>query len=216
MLLLRLPGVYLPEGDTEFLLDVVLGEGIPPGARVLDVGTGTGRLALAMAAGGAAHVTAVDVSSRAVLAARLNAKLRRLPVQVRFGDMFTPVADERYDIVLANPPYVPSPGAPPTRSPARAWDGGPDGRALVDRVCREAPGVLAPRGTLWMVHSGLCGADVSVAALAEAGLDATVAATCHVPFGPVMRSRADWLLERGFIAPGQDMEELVVIRAQRS
>lgn len=215
MLLLRLPGVYMPEGDTEFLLDVVLAEGIPPGARVLDVGTGTGRLALAMAAGGA-QVTAVDVSSRAVLAARLNAKLRRLPVQVRFGDMFTPVAHERYDIVLANPPYVPSPEAPPSDCrAARAWDGGPDGRALVDRVCREAPGVLAPRGTLWMVHSALCDADVSVAALAEAGLDATIAATCQVPFGPVMRSRAAWLVERGFITPGQDVEDLVVIRAQR-
>jgi release factor glutamine methyltransferase len=206
----------MPEGDTEFLLDVVLAEGVPPGARVLDVGTGTGRLALAMAAGGAAQVTAVDISSRAVLAARFNAKIRRLPVQVRFGDMFTPVAHERYDIVLANPPYVPSPDAPPTgRSPARAWDGGPDGRVLVDRVCREAPGVLAPRGTLWMVHSALCDSEVSVAALADAGLDAAVAARCEVPFGPVMRSRAQWLEERGFIEPGQDVEELVVIRAQR-
>ncbi|HEX2312488.1 MAG TPA: methyltransferase, partial [Thermomonospora sp.] len=107
MLILRPPGVYPPQGDTVLLADALREAGVPPGARVLDVCTGTGVVALAAALGGARSVTATDISARAVLAARLNARLRGHSVRVLRGDLVGPVAGEEFDVITANPPYVP-------------------------------------------------------------------------------------------------------------
>jgi len=76
--LFRPPVVYRPQGDTRLLAETL--RSVRVRGTVLDVGTGTGALALATARGGAAYVIAVDVSARAVFAARINALLRRLPV----------------------------------------------------------------------------------------------------------------------------------------
>ncbi|MFD6468931.1 methyltransferase [Streptomyces goshikiensis] len=108
------------------------------------MGTGTGALALQAARRGA-RVTAIDVSWRAVASARLNAVRRRLPVRVIHGDVAAAVVGTRFDLVISNPPYVPAPGAGlPVRGPERAWDAGPDGRAVIDRICTRAPNLLRP------------------------------------------------------------------------
>nr|WP_206440211.1 HemK2/MTQ2 family protein methyltransferase [Streptomyces scabichelini] len=214
--MLRPPGVYAPQGDTWLLARALRLAAMRPGARVLDVGTGTGALALVAAQAGAGRVTAVDVSARAVLAARLNAAVRRQPVRVVRGDLMRPVTGEEFDVVLANPPYVPAPGrSTPRRGPALAWDAGDNGRALVDRLCAAAPPCLAPGGMLLMVHSSLCGTGWTLARLRDTGLKAAVVDRATVPFGPVLRSRAAELRARGLIGPGQDTEELVVIRADK-
>jgi release factor glutamine methyltransferase len=138
--------VYAPQDDTALLAEALHEEALPPRAQVLDVGTGSGALALAAARRGA-DVTAVDVSRRAVCTARLNAFLTRLPVRNRRGNLFGPVHDRTYDLILANPPYVPVPHT--RRSPrgrSRAWDAGHDGRLLLDRVCRDAPPLLDSGG----------------------------------------------------------------------
>lgn len=215
-LLLRLPGVYSPEHDTHLLLRTVLAADCLAGARVLDLGTGTGRVALGAAQAGAAEVTAVDISRRAVLATRLNAAVNRLPVRAVRGDMVDAVIGRQFDVVLANPPYVPAPGGPPGRhSRARAWDAGPDGRALLDRICADAPTCLAPGGRLWIVHSALSGPGRTVGMLADAGLDAEVVAEETIPFGPVLRSRAAWLRAQGILTDDQDQERIVVVRGRR-
>ncbi|MCY7341711.1 MAG: methyltransferase [Pseudonocardia sp.] len=215
MMLLRLPGVYRAEGDTEMVTDLMCRGGFAHGRDVLDVGTGSGALALAAARAGAATVTAVDLSLRSVVATWLNSRLHGLPVSVRQGDMFTPVTGRRFDLVVANPPYVPAEtDVLPRHRKARCWDGGSDGRAVLDRVCAEVTGVLAPRGDVLIVHSGLCDADLTVAALQTSGLDARVLARCTVPFGPVMHGRAVMLETRGLIRPGQRTEELVVVGAR--
>ena len=85
MLLLRLPGVYQPDADTQLLIESVVGAGLPADARILDIGTGTGRIALELKAAGAAHVEAIDISRRAALTARLNSWVNRAPVRVRCG-----------------------------------------------------------------------------------------------------------------------------------
>lgn len=101
------------------------------------------------------------------------------------------------------------------RGAARAWEAGIDGRAVIDRLCAEAPALLRPGGVLLAVHSVMSNPAMTVARLTEAELDVTVTDRRFVPFGPVLRERADWLEAQGLIARGQEKEELVVIRAER-
>ncbi|WP_317446767.1 HemK2/MTQ2 family protein methyltransferase [Streptomyces collinus] len=212
---LVLPGVYAPQDDTALLIEALHEEALAPGARVLDVGTGSGALALAAARHGAV-VTAVDVSRRAVWTARLNAWLTRLPVRIRRGNLFGPVRGRTYDLVLANPPYVPAPDERRRRrGRAVAWDAGHDGRLLLDRICRDGPGLLRPGGVLLIVHSALSGPERTLRLLRGAGLKAAVVRRRRIAFGPVLRSREAWLRRSGLLAAADDKEELVVIRAER-
>ncbi|MGP3973605.1 HemK2/MTQ2 family protein methyltransferase [Streptomyces sp. 8N114] len=216
MWLLRLPGVYAPQGDSELLLEALHDAAVPRGTRMLDVCTGTGVVALAGARLGAAEVHAVDVSARAALAAAWNARLRKLPVRAHRGDFLAHAAG-RFDIVTANPPYVPH--AEPDRNAgrrARAWNAGRDGRRVLDRLCQAAPQLLAVHGVLLVVHSALCGPQRTLDMLHQGGLKAAVTARRIQPFGPLLRERAHWLEQRQLIAPGQRHEELVVIRADRT
>jgi release factor glutamine methyltransferase len=220
MMTLRPPGVYRPQTDTRLLTEILRSTRVRPRSRILDLGTGTGALAVAAAAVGHSRVTAVDISRRAVWAARMNAWLRGIRLRVLHGDLFDPVKGEEFDVILANPPYVPSPEHDPERavrwhSPARSWDAGLQGRKVLDRICARAPRMLAPGGTMLIVHSALCDDRMTVRSLRAAGLTAEVVARRGEPFGRVMRSRAAWLEARELIFHGQRQEELVVIRAVR-
>ncbi|MGW1988273.1 HemK2/MTQ2 family protein methyltransferase [Streptomyces collinus] len=209
-----LPGVYVPHEDTALLLEALSGEPLSAGAAVLDVGTGTGAVALAAARRGG-RVTAVDVSRRAVYAARLNAARAGLRVRVRRGNLFDPVRGESFDLILANPPYVPAPARPrPPRGAARAWDAGQDGRMVLDRICEQAPGMLRPAGVLMLVQSALSDTERTVTCLRMNGLKAAVTRRQRIAFGPVVLGRASWLRQRGLLSPTEDQEELVVVRAE--
>ncbi|WP_263172240.1 HemK2/MTQ2 family protein methyltransferase [Streptomyces sp. SCSIO ZS0520] len=201
--LLRLPGVYAPQDDTRLLLKALAAEGVRTGARLLDLGSGSGALALGAARLGA-EVTAVDLARRAVLATRLNCQLARQRVRVRRGDLFAAVHGERYEVILCNPPYVPSRApAPSPHRAALAWDAGSDGRAVLDRVCEAAPEALDRGGVLLMVHSALSRPQLSLARLRRAGLHAAVTDRQRVPLGPVLRSRRPWLEQCGMLPPGE-------------
>jgi release factor glutamine methyltransferase len=216
-MLLRPPGVYRAEGDTDMVADVMRRGAFALGREVLDVGTGSGALAVAAARAGAVAVTAVDLSLRSVLATRVNSRLHGVAVSVYRGDLFEPVAGRQFDLVIANPPYVPAETAVlPRHRMARCWDAGPDGRALLDRICAGARDVLRPDGDVLLVHSAVCGPNVTVDALARAGLTGHVLARATVPFGPVMRARAALLESKGLIRAGQRTEELVVIGAHHA
>ena len=207
------PGVYEPQQDTWLLTRAMHREEISPGAEVLDLGTGNGALALEAARLGA-HVTAVDISWRAVLAARVNALLSGQSISVRRGDLTAAVPGRRFDLVVSNPPYVPSPDAGTPRGAARAWDAGWDGRLLLDRICDAGAALLRPHGVLLVVHSALCGVEDTLARLSAAGLDASVTDRLPIPFGRVLRSRLAWLRQRG-LSVDDLMEELVIVRAVR-
>lgn len=212
--IISLPGVYRPQADTRLLAHALAQEEIGPSTDLLEIGTGTGALALSAAARGA-RVTAVDVSWRAVATARLNGLRRRLPLHVLHGDFADRTRGRRFDMLLTNPPYVPSPEpAVPSHGPQRAWDAGSDGRHVIDRICAGAPALLRPGGVLLMVHSGMCGAEETVGRLADGGLTAQVTVRATVPWGPVLRSRRAWLQSRGLADEGTEWEELVIIRAQ--
>lgn len=212
--LVALPGVYQPQADTQLLADALALEDIGPRTDLLEIGTGTGALAL-HAANRGARVTAVDVSWPAVATARLNAWKLRLTLRVLHGDFEIRTAGRRFDMVISNPPYVPAPGSRlPANGPERAWDAGPDGRAVIDRICADAPALLRPGGMLLMVHSAMCGAGETLGRLTGAGMSAEVTAKAAVPWGPVLRSRRAWLEHRGLADEAEEWEELVVIRAQ--
>ena len=210
------PGVYRAETDTELLAGVMRQGDFARGRDVLDVGTGGGALAVAAAQAGARSVTAVDLSLRSVAATWVNSRLAGARVHVRRGDLFAPVAGRRFGLVLSNPPYVPAAtDALPRHRKARCWDAGPDGRALLDRICAGVPDVLTPDGTVLLVHSAVCDTDGTLDALRRAGLAARELARVTVPFGPVMHSRARLLEARGFVGRGQRSEELVVMAGRR-
>src|SRR5690242_19246221 len=138
MWLTRPPGVYPPQHDTWLLAEALAAAGIPPDANVLDVGCGTGALSVAAASTRPRTITAVDVSRRAVGAARVNTSLRGIRARVLCGDAFERIAGRTFDLVLANPPYVPGVADRP-RGRHRAWDAGVDGREFLDRLCANAP-----------------------------------------------------------------------------
>jgi ribosomal protein L3 glutamine methyltransferase len=119
--------------------------------RVLDLGTGSGALAvLAARRFPGAAIDAVDISADALAVAAKNVAAHDLAGRIRLlqGDLFAPIAGERYDLILANPPYVDAPGMaalPPEcrHEPALALDGGPDGIAVVRRIIDNAGRHLA-------------------------------------------------------------------------
>jgi len=212
--LARLPGVFQPHTDSRMLAACLRREGLAPGAKVLDLCTGSGLLALIAARDGASTVTAVDVSRWALMAVRVNARLNGVRVQTVHGDLFCAVAGQRFDVIASNPPYLPSP-APnvPRRGVARAWEAGSNGRAFIDRICDQASAHLRPGGVLLLVHSSVCGLVPTLELLSARGLHGTVVASHRGPLGPRLASRARWLQQRGLLHD-DGTEELVVIRAQ--
>ncbi|WP_280456435.1 HemK2/MTQ2 family protein methyltransferase [Nocardia cyriacigeorgica] len=216
MRLISAPGVYRPQADSWLLARAMTEAGLAPGGRVLDLCTGTGAVAIAAAKAGAASVTAVDISRAAVVSAWLNIRLRRLAVELVHGDFRTVMHNRRFDVVLANPPYVPVADGARSRLGARAWDAGHHGRELLDPLCARLPSLLDLNGVALLVQSAVSGPHITVSRLKAGGLKAAVVARTRIPFGPIMRSRADWLAEQGLIEPGQRHEELVVIRADQT
>ena len=213
----RLPGVFEPHSDSWMLAAAVRAQPLPPHARALDVCTGTGLVAATAALAGAAEVTALDVSRRAVLCARLTARLNGVRVRALCGDLLEPVAGEQFDLITSNPPYVPALAEElPTRGSARAWDAGLRGRSLLDPLCDQAPAHLRPGGVLLLVHSEVAGLDQTVAALEAAGLEVDVVAREVEGLGLLAQpDRREALEERGVLQPGQQEEEIYVVRGRR-
>ena len=115
-----------------------------PVARALDLGTGCGIQSLLLA-GHADHVVATDLNPRAVAMAGLTAGLNGLDLDLRTGSLYEPVADEKFDLIVTNPPYVMS---PPTGERLVYREGLFSADELVRRVVVEGADRLAPGGTL--------------------------------------------------------------------
>jgi release factor glutamine methyltransferase len=214
MRILTLPGVFRPRSDSWLLAQRLRAE-VGPGRRVLDLCTGSGVVALSGAQAGA-DVTAVDVSRRAALTVRLNARLNGVRVDARHGDLFDAV-EGTFDVVTANPPYLPADeDEVPTSGPTRAWDAGLDGRAVLDRICAEVPARLNPGGSVLLIHSDVCGIDETRQQLAAGGLETEVVLRQIGEYGPLMRERMERLKERGALSEdAAEVEEMVIIRGRR-
>jgi release factor glutamine methyltransferase len=155
------PEVLVPRPDTETLVNWALEvlalhptTDAPP--RVLDLGTGSGAIALAVAhSHPAAQVTAVDASEGALRTARLNGERLGLSVNWRLGSWFEAVAGERFDLILSNPPYIAEhdPHLPDLRfEPRSALTAGADGLDDLRTIIQQAPAHLTPGGWLLLEH----------------------------------------------------------------
>jgi release factor glutamine methyltransferase len=208
-----LPGVFRPRSDTWLLARTACRQRLPGNAGILELCAGPAFAGLAAARHAHARLTIVDVSRRAIVNARLNAKFHGVELNAHRGDLFDAVGDERFDLILANPPYVPGP-PPPARGAARATDAGDDGRAILDRICAQAPSHLHPGGVVLIVHSEVCGTEATLDAYRRSGLAADVCASERGPLGPILQARRDQLEARGQLRPGQDTEDVLVLRGR--
>ena len=201
------------------LCEVMAQTRLVPGRRVADLCTGSGVVAIKAAALGAASVTAFDVSDAAVRCARANAHASGVDVKVQLGTCSSAIAFAPFDVVVSNPPYVPTPpgvdaeAVPAQAGPAGAFNAGADGRLVLDPLCAAAPQLVGPEGTLLVVQSELSDVEASLALLRRGGLKASVVTRWWIPFGPVLEARAQWLEEVGLLRRDRRTEQLVVIRA---
>jgi release factor glutamine methyltransferase len=167
------PAVLIPRPETELLVELALAR---KPASVLDLGTGSGAIALALKRHlPAARVVAVERSAAALAVAQRNALRLGLEVEFRHGLWYEPVAGGRFDLVVSNPPYV-AVGDPHLSQgdlrfePQSALVAGPEGLDALRDIVRGAPSHVNPGGWLLVEH-GL-GQDAAVRGLLrEAGFD---------------------------------------------
>jgi len=172
-------GVFIPRPETEILVEKALEKsaGVPGGrtVRVLDVGTGCGNVALAIASElEEARVLAVDCSREAVELCARNAGRLGLEgrVRVALSDFYDCLGEgDRFDLVVSNPPYIPEgmrgrlPREVEEHEPERALFAGPEGMDAIRRITAGAPGHLVPGG--WLVlevdesHAGRVGEELT-------------------------------------------------------
>lgn len=147
------PGVLCPRPDTEILCEEALRR-IGPGMRVLDIGTGSGALAVSIAKlAEGAQVTAVDVSDTALAIARDNAQRNGANVRFVRSDCFAALEGEMFDMIVSNPPYISSEEMAQLmpevmQEPELALFGGEDGLDFYRRISREAGEYLKDGGVL--------------------------------------------------------------------
>jgi release factor glutamine methyltransferase len=152
------PRVLIPRPETEQLVQLVLDWAAGrEGVEVLDVGTGSGAIALSLATEGAfARVVATDLEEGALEVARANrdALAPRVAVEFRRGDGYAPVAHERFNVIVSNPPYIADSEREALDVEVRDWEpqaalfAGTDGMAVIRGLVQGAPGQLRPGGML--------------------------------------------------------------------
>ncbi len=172
--------VLSPRPETETLVEAALSRLPDPEAtyRILDLGTGSGAIALALARERpAAHVTATDISPKALQIARVNADKLQLSDRLRLleGDLFGACPGEQFDLVVSNPPYVAERergGLPPelAHEPEVALFGGEDGHAVLTRLVAGVSSALSPGG-VFAVEVGDGQAERVAKECSEKGLD---------------------------------------------
>jgi release factor glutamine methyltransferase len=152
------PAVLIPRPDTEHVVieALKLAKKLET-PRIVDVGTGSGAIAIALARHHpGAQITAIDISANALAVARANAEKHALAARIHFleGDLLAPVMGETFDHIVSNPPYIPTGDIPALPigvrqyEPHTALDGGPGGFDVFDRLLTQASTQLVPGGSL--------------------------------------------------------------------
>ncbi len=145
--------VYIPSDDT-FLLAKNLE--IKEGQSVLEIGTGSGLVSM-YASLLTDDVTATDINYNALELAEKNFKLNNInTIKLEFGDLFEPVKDKKFDVILFNTPYLPTDSEDIINDDLNyAFDGGLDGRKVIDRFINEVSNHLNDKGIVQIIQSSL-------------------------------------------------------------
>jgi len=176
--------VYEPAEDT-FLLISALEKLDLKNKNILEIGTGSGIISL-FAARLAKSVVAVDINPEAISCAKENAAQNKIGnIEFKESDLFKNI-DEKFDIIVFNPPYLPD--EPLTED--IALDGGPDGRKTIERFLKGAPKFLNPRGRILLLESSISSYEKTMQHFERTGFSAKI----------IAREKFNW-------------EELIVIEA---
>ena len=168
------PQVYEPAEDTFLLADNLE---VGRMSRALEIGTGTGLIAI-LASRKARMVIATDINPHALDCTLKNIIANKAyNVELRKGDLFEPVKDEKFDLILFNTPYLPTSEDEIVNGELdAAWNGGPNGREVIDRFLAELKDHLNPGGKVQMVQSTLSGNEETLEKLEELGFKASITA----------------------------------------
>jgi release factor glutamine methyltransferase len=164
------PAVLIPRPETEHVIETILPLAHHlPGPRIVDVGTGSGCIAVVLAKElPRAEVHAVDISAESMEIARANAARHQLENRIQFhqGDLLAGFEPEAFDFIVSNPPYVGESEADQVQLEVRKFEprhavfAGPSGLEVIERLVQQARGVLRPGGWLVMEISGTIAAGV--------------------------------------------------------
>ncbi len=166
------PQVYEPAEDTFLLAEHLK---VRKGDIALDIGTGTGIIALLMAKK-AKFVLGVDINPIAVELARENAKINGIKnVEFRMSDLFENV-EGKFDIIVFNPPYLPGEAKELKEPIDLALIGGKQGREVLNKFISQVRGYLRPNGMVQIVQSSITGVDETIEKLTKMGFKAEITA----------------------------------------
>jgi release factor glutamine methyltransferase len=157
---------------------------VKTGARVLDLGTGTGILGI-LASKQASEVVSADLNPYAARCAKLNAQRNGIKGNMNFlqGDLFTPLKETaKFDLILFNAPYLPSARIEDESWLGRAWAGGPTGRQVIDRFISQAPAHLEQAGEILLMQSNLANVEETAAKFASVDMKVKIVTQLALPF----------------------------------
>ena len=155
------------------LADIIKNTPIPK-CRALEIGCGTGLLSL-IASKYCRHITSIDINKKAVDLSKENMRLNNISnMEALHSDLFEKI-NRTFDIIIFNTPYLPQSDEETIDSPINlAWDGGKDGRKVIDRFLKEAPSHLNTNGRLIFLESSLSSYDKSLDYLERHGFKADI------------------------------------------
>jgi release factor glutamine methyltransferase len=170
----RCSNVYEPAEDTFMLADNLK---VKKFDSVLEIGTGTGMIAI-LASKIADKVVAVDINKYAVECTKMNAEINNTIIDVRLGDLFDPVKDEKFNLILFNTPYLPIKEDDIVDDELEAaWNGGKDGRTVINRFIKNLSPHLESKGMVQLVQSSLSDIEQTKVMLMKLGFEVSITAS---------------------------------------
>lgn len=171
--------VYPPAEDTFLLIDNLL---LDSSDTVLEIGTGTGLVAIS-ASYNCSEVTCTDINPSAIKCAEANIKLNnRENITIIMSDLFENI-NENYDLIIFNTPYLPVMDEEHVDDDySKAWDGGENGRQVIDKFIKEAPKYLKNGGKIQLVQSSLSDNEKTLEMFEKLGFKAEITGIEHIFF----------------------------------